>query len=59
MNLKNMVFQIAKKSIVKKVINFTGSNIKKLDNLKNYIGNIDKKCKGFDDLKFILKKSKS
>ena len=50
-----MVFQIAK-SIVKKVINFTGSNIKKLDNLKNYIGNIDKKCKGFDDLKFIFKK---
>ena len=25
-------------------------------NLKNYIGNIDKKCKGFDDLKFIFKK---
>ncbi len=53
---KKYGFSNSQKSIVKKVINFTGSNIKKLDNLKNYIGNIDKKCNGFDDLKFIFKK---
>ena len=48
MNLKKMVFQ--------EVINFSGSNIKKLENVINYLGNINKERRGFDDLKFIFEK---
>ena len=49
-------FTNSQKNIIKKIINFTGSNIKKLEHVINYIGEIDEQSEGFVDLKFIFEK---